>query len=98
MSKLTAFARGMDCTLRLPGSSPGPDNETVVTCHLPSGRKGMGYKSPDWWSIHACAACHDKLDGRTAVDGATYLDEDILRALFETTSLRTAKGLIKVGL
>lgn len=97
MSKLTAFARGMDCTLRLPGCSPGPDNETVVTCHLPSSRKGMGIKSPDWWSIHACAACHDKLDGRAPVDHReVYLDEDILRALYETMSLRIAKGLIKV--
>jgi hypothetical protein len=58
----------------------------------------MGYKSPDFWSIHACAACHDVLDGRTKLVGMSPLDLsfDILRALFETTSLRIAKGLIKV--
>ena len=96
MSKLTAFARGQDCTLRLPGCAPGPENEAVVACHLPSGKKGMGYKSPDWFSIHACASCHAVLDGRTFRLAPEELAQDTLRALFETTQLRIAKGLIKV--
>jgi len=97
MSRLSRFAAGKPCTLRFPGCDPGPGNETVVLAHLPSNGKGMGIKSPDWWSVHACHNCHDLLDGRKlGVLGRDQMHEQAFRwALYETMALRVREQIIR---
>ena len=92
---LRQFARGQECELMFVDCNGG--TETTVTAHLPYGDKGMGIKAPDWWSVHACFACHNKLDGRSkrAPVDVEHWHEDIMRALFRTTQKRIAAGLIK---
>lgn len=93
MSKLRKSARGKDCTLRLPCCNH--DSETVVLAHLPSSSRGMGMKSPDWWGVFCCSACHDALDGRA---NKYHPDaDDVLRALHETQRQMIAEGLIKIA-
>lgn len=62
--KLRESARGMSCTLRLPGCLNNP--ETVVLCHSPflEHGKGKGRKADDHYACYGCAWCHDILDGR----------------------------------
>ncbi len=66
MSKLTDSARGRDCTIRVPHTcAPGPENETVVGCHVRmSGVSGYGLKAPDCLIAFGCFACHQVVDGQ----------------------------------
>lgn len=91
MTKLRKSARGKDCTLRLDGCNFNP--ETTVLCHLPSASRGIGLKSPDWWAVYACAACHDRIDGRS---NGQCEPQDVLRALHETQTQMIAAGLIVI--
>ena len=89
--KLRDSARGQSCTLRLPGC--GHDDGTVVLAHLPVGMRGVGIKTPDLFAIHACDACHARLDGRIKAE----IDfRDVLRALAETQMRWYEAGLISV--
>ena len=96
--KLRDSAKGEDCTLQIfPYCNQNP--ETVVLCHLPSG-SGMGQKSPDWFAVYGCSACHDIIDGRTDITSEALGRELILtiksRALFKTWERMIEKGLIKI--
>lgn len=91
MNKFRKSARGEDCTLRLQGDC---DPETVVLCHLPSGA-GMGRKSPDWFAVYGCSTCHSIIDGRTPTGIPRFeIEQQKLRALFETQVRMREKGLI----
>ena len=87
--KIRESARGEDCTLRV---SPNcQDGETVVFCHINSGFRGTGLKSPDLFGVYACYSCHTLLD-------AGHVDHyDQLRALQETQMKLYSKGLIEVA-
>ena len=91
--KIRNAARGQECTLRLDGCARFPD--TVVLAHLPCRDKGMGLKSPDWWSVFACHLCHDALDRRrpTAMTQNVIL-ERMLAGLYETQKILIQKGLL----
>jgi len=96
--KLRDSARGEDCTLQIhPYCNSNP--ETVVLCHLPSG-SGMGQKSPDWFAVYGCSACHDIIDGRRSINTlrVTLFDIEELKqaALFRTWERMIDKGLIKI--
>jgi hypothetical protein len=97
--KLRDSARGEECTLRiLPYCNSNP--ETVVLCHLPSG-SGMGQKSPDWFAVYGCSACHDIIDYRYPKDRLYKtiredIDEFCQQALFRTWDRMIEKGLIKI--
>lgn len=95
-SKLKDFARGQPCTLRLPCCNADP--ETTVCCHLPGGIRGMGLKTDDWHSIHACSACHDALDGRSTMVGMnrTEVLAQCIQAMYRTTQARIDAGLITI--
>ena len=66
MSKITEFAKGKDCTCRLPGVC-NHNPETSVWAHMNSVRwgSGIGHKAPDACGLIACSACHNEIDGRT---------------------------------
>lgn len=56
-------AKGQDCCVRFYGCQN--DTATTVLAHLRMfGGGGMGTKPPDSEAVHACAYCHDVLDGR----------------------------------
>jgi hypothetical protein len=94
--KLRDSARNEECTLRIhPYCNNNP--ETVVLCHLPSG-SGMGQKSPDWFAVYGCSACHDILDGRVSKADISDDHKDLLSldALYLTLDRMIEKGLIKI--
>lgn len=99
MNKLRKAAKDQECTLMIfPYCQGFGDNSTTVLAHLPSSMAGMGTKSPNWWGVHACAACHDIIDGRKAAD----LPEEeiqlcIRRGLFRTLSRLIESGSIQVN-
>jgi hypothetical protein len=58
----------------------------------------MGKKCHDIHAIYACSACHDIIDGRSAVVvlSQVILRDYILDALEETQLIMLEEGLIKV--
>lgn len=64
LTKIQKFARGKDCSLRIPGvCRTTPENEDVVLAHAPYPGRG-GTRLHDWWGCPACSQCHDAVDGR----------------------------------
>lgn len=94
--KIRDAARGQTCTLNVPGVCR-QERETVVLCHLPTRRKGMGNKSPDLVAVDACHRCHDWLDGRNHRGVAEPEREGIiLNALKNTLIRRINQNLIQL--
>lgn len=63
--RLLDTARGMPCTLQIPGVCLGAAGRaTVVSCHSnrQADGKGMGFKASDAETVFGCAACHRALD------------------------------------
>lgn len=81
MSKITKFARGRDCTIRLPGVC-NFNPETSVWCHgrsMAEG-KGLGMKVRDIHGAIGCSACHEFVDrnGKSnPPEGMTWQDVDL---------------------
>lgn len=97
MSKLRKAAKGQECHLMIyPYCNDNP--ETVVLCHLPSSDKGMSIKSPDWWAVFGCSACHDVIDGRRQARDITKAEMQgiMMRGLFRTLKAQIEAGLISV--
>ena len=94
-SKITKFAQGKPCTIRLPQCNSNP--ETSVWAHINSVRwgSGKGIKSFELCGCIACQSCHDLLDVRKKTD----LDKDFIRmaayeAHFESLMLLHKAGII----
>jgi len=66
MSKITKFAKGKQCTARIPDVC-NFDPETTVWAHIRMVRYGAGWakKPSDLVGLIACSNCHDVIDGRT---------------------------------
>ncbi|WP_312530376.1 nuclease domain-containing protein [Paracoccus sp. (in: a-proteobacteria)] len=82
-------ARGQTCTMRSDWCNHDPS--TVVFCHAPVrrfGLGGMGMKVPDLFGYYGCHMCH-------AHESDMGWD-DILRAMCETQMRLLAAGLIVV--
>jgi hypothetical protein len=96
--RLRDSARGQPCCLRIPGVCNG-DPETTVLCHLPSGigLKGIGMKTPDYWAVWGCHACHDALDRRRQHGLGDLLEVYILMALQRTWAIWFERGLLRVA-
>lgn len=97
--RLTKLARGMPCTVRLPGCSGG--GEDTVLAHYQSIRlgSGKGYKVPSVIGAYACASCHNVVDSRTFIHDHS---RDVVRlahaeACLETINTLVALGLLRVG-
>ncbi len=93
MSKIRESARGEECLVRLAGIC-NFDNSTTIFAHIGGG--GMGTKQPDSEGAYCCSACHDEIDGRTAIYGWT--NPKILRLYHHEGAMRTRKILIDKGL
>lgn len=93
--KLRQSARGVGCTLRIPGHC-NHDPETSVLCHAPFGRRGMGTKVSDDHAVIACSGCHDALDQRALLKvSEAELYECVIRALYETHAIWRDQGLVE---
>ncbi len=97
MSKITEFAEGKPCTVRLPGCTHDP--ATSSWAHINSIRwgAGRGKKAPDICGCIADHYCHGVLDGRIMTD----LDRDfVLMAAYEghmeSLNLLWKAGIIKI--
>lgn len=90
-TKLRNSAEGEYCTFHIVGHCVG-GTETTVLCHAPSEVKGMGTKSPDYWSAFGCMGCHNALDRRLI----PIKDEHYywLRAIRRTWARWIERGLI----
>ncbi len=94
MSKITKFAKGQPCQVRLP-THCNWNNETVVFAHLNGA--GMGMKHKDLFGAFACSSCHDVLDGRKK-SGLTQDDKRLYHyeAMHRTQQILLDNGLIKI--
>lgn len=66
MSRIREYARGQDCTIRLPHVCNW-NPETTVLCHANTHRAGKGksLKARDYLGAFGCSSCHAVLDGNT---------------------------------
>lgn len=84
---LRDFARGQECTLRLPGCNR--NQETTVLCHIrQKGFNGVGQKPLDFFGYHGCSECH-RLEAEAGYD-------DLLRAMMETQTRLYNAGLLVI--
>ena len=91
MTDLRKLARGMDCTVRIPGVC-NFNPETTVLAHVRQvGISGMGRKAPDLLAAYACSACHEYCD--THRDAQTELD--FLRGVMRTQYLLIEGALVR---
>lgn len=92
-------AQGEQCCLQIHPYCTGSTEQTVLA-HLPSYGKGMGQKSPDWWSTFACMACHDIIDSRNPQAirdlGWAEIHACMMRGLYRTLAIKIERGLISV--
>ncbi len=82
---LRKLAEGQVCQVRLYGCDGG--GPTTVLAHVRRANiAGMGQKPPDLCGIHACAHCHDLIDGRAKLPNLSRLelDQAILFGLLRT--------------
>jgi len=95
---LMEAARGMPCSLRLPGIC-NHNPETSVMCHLPGIGKSMRSKVSDLHTAIGCSACHTAIDTfgweRRGLTAAVVLDA-MLRGHAETQARLAALGIITV--
>jgi hypothetical protein len=90
---LRKAARGRRCTVRLPGCDGGGD--TTVLAHYTGSRfRGLSQKVDDAVGAHACANCHDIVDGRKKLSGWS---KDEVRLAHAEGCLETIKVLRTLG-
>jgi hypothetical protein len=98
VSKLRKQAKGRNCEIRVPGvCAPGPDNETVVGCHVRLiGVSGMGQKSADVFISFGCFQCHQVVDGQVPSE-FTYEQRRLmlLEGMVRTQNILWREGLIR---
>ena len=101
MTPLRKAAKDECCKLQIfPDCIGWVDTETTVLAHLRSLENGMGLKAgPDWWGSHACAVCHDIIDGR-AKPSDTISELELLkcqmRGLERTLASLIERDIIKI--
>lgn len=89
--KLRDSARGMGCTVRIPGVC-NHNPETTVLAHLGGG--GMGTKNSDLFAAFCCSSCHDILDGRVP----TELESNLLYLWHLQAVVKTQQYWLDAGL
>ena len=95
MSKITKFAEGKPCTMRLHGVC-NHDPATSVWAHIHSVRwgSGRGHKVPDVCGLIACFSCHQVLDRHVKT---TYDRDFIMLAAYEG-HMESLSLLVKAGI
>lgn len=86
MSKVTKYAEGRECTIRLPGCLW--DHGVVGAHYRLMGTCGTGYKPNDLQLAWACSHCHAIVDGPRT---------DEIRLAHAEGMMRTIEILLKEG-
>ncbi len=91
---ITQSAKGEQCTFNIAGVC-NYDPATVVFCHLPFLKSGVGQKASDLCGAYGCSACHDAVDDR--VPSFEFKDDPnyyMARALVRTLERLIEKGIL----
>lgn len=92
MSRLTEYAEGKPCMIRVPGFCSW-DPATVVACHVPlMGYHGTSLKMHDFFCAFGCSICHDIVDRRIHQN---QLDPSYVRALHLEGMIRTQAYILE---
>lgn len=96
--RLTKLARGMGCQIRLPGCSGGGEDTVAAHYRLIALGAGMGRKPHSIFSAHACARCHDLVDGRLSTPECDRTEIRLAHAqgVLKTIHLLMVGGKIKL--
>jgi|HubBroStandDraft_6_1064221.scaffolds.fasta_scaffold377701_3 hypothetical protein len=92
--RYTKLARNQPCQVRLPGCDGG--GETTVAAHYRSISlgAGIGIKPQSWLAAHACAHCHNIVDGRAELP---HFGRDAKRLAHAEGVMRTLLALVHQG-
>lgn len=94
--KLRESARGVRCTLRLPGVC-SHDPEKSVLAHPPVGNGGMSTKGDDSAGAVCCSDCHQVIDGHVRSSlSREEVYECWIRGHQETMAHWVSEGLVEV--
>lgn len=94
-TKIRQSAKGMPCTVRVPGICDG-GGETTVLAHLNGA--GMGMKASDIHGADCCGPCHAWLDGGYAkAHSRDERDLFHLQGVIRTQRRLLSEGLIKIA-
>ena len=98
MTNLRDYARGQECQIRLIDICNG-NWETTVLAHVRAiDVSGAALKADDFIAAHACAACHDCVDGRSHFE----MERDFRllahhQGIVRTQALLIARGVVANG-
>ena len=92
-AKIRKFARGRDCTIRLPGFC-NRDSDTTVMAHPPIANGGMGSKASDLECAICCWGCHMAIDQHIAKRIDVF--ECWIRGSAETRAQLVEAGIVEV--
>ena len=97
MSKITEFARGQECLLRLPGVCRGGTDSTVwAHSNRYADGKGLGKKADDRNGAPACYWCHavyDRQAPRPAGMSLAFVETAFTRAMQIAAGMLKERGL-----
>ena len=79
ITDLRKYARGKDCTVRLPGICNGDPATTVLAHFRLAGVSGIGMKSPDPIGAWCCSSCHSYADTHKDADTQLAFAHGVLR-------------------
>ena len=90
--KILDYAKGQDCSIRLPGCCN--NTETVVAAHIHEYEFGhaKGIKADDCCVAYVCYHCH------LILDGANNYDKDWLEGQFHKANTRTLRLCFRDGI
>jgi hypothetical protein len=90
--KILAYAKGQDCTIRLPGCRN--QTETTVAAHIHEYEfgHGKGIKADDCCIAYVCYHCHILLDS------TNDFEKEWLKGQFHLANTRTMRILFRNGI
>jgi len=93
--KITRFANGRDCTVRLPSVCSFDPSKTMMA-HPPIGNGGMATKASDIECAIACHECHQRID--RVIRDVPWVEvlECWIRGSSETRALLVEAGIVEV--
>ncbi|EIW9344023.1 TPA: DUF1364 domain-containing protein [Klebsiella pneumoniae] len=96
-ANLRKAARGLECTVRIPGHCNGNPETSVLAHYRLAGTCGTGYKPDDTQGAIACSACHDLIDGRKRTTDYTRDELRLMHAegVLRTLAIWKQEGLLK---
>ena len=94
MVDLRKAARGLMCTVRIPGYCNHNSETSVLAYYRLTGTCGTATKPHDMQAAIACNSCHDLIDGRAKTSDYTKEELRLMHAegVFRTQEIWRKKG------